>query len=108
MESKNQCKSSLEDKNRTPEIKKMSYEDLEGISHQLSEQSRKLYMQNAQLEKALQESNLAGLYKRLDYLWQVIHSTTPYITEEFKNKCGAEFMSLMFDPEEETEQKKDE
>ena len=88
----------------TPEVRKLSYEELENTAHQLSEQSRQLYMQNQKLSKALQETNLANFYERLKWLWTVITSTTPYISEEFKQKCGAEFEVLMTQPEQESEE----
>ncbi len=88
----------------TPEVRKLSYEELENTAHQLSEQSRQLYMQNQKLNQALQESNLANFYERLKWLWTVITSTTPYISEGFKQKCGAEFEVLMTQPEQEPEE----
>lgn len=88
----------------TPEVRKLSYEELENTAHQLSEQSRQLYMQNQKLNQALQESDLANFYERLKWLWTVITSTTPYISEEFKQKCGAEFEVLMTQPEQEPEE----
>ena len=96
MEEKNKMKVVKGGKD-TPEVRKLSYEELENTAHQLSEQSRQLYMQN-------QESNLANFYERLKWLWTVITSTTPYISEEFKQKCGAEFEVLMTQPEQEPEE----
>jgi len=89
-------------KKEAPE--KMSYEQLENVAHQMSEQSRNLYMQNQQLAQKLQEANLQNLFKRLEWLWTVINSTTPYITEEFKQKCGEEFMLIMTTPEEDNKE----
>lgn len=86
----------------TPEMRKLSYEELENTAHQLSEQSRQLYIQNQKLSQALQEANLGNFYQRLEWLWKVITSTTPsslYISEEFKQKCGTEFEVLMTQPE---------
>lgn len=100
MEEKNKMKVIKGDKD-TPEVRKLSYEELENTAHQLSEQSRQLYMQNQKLSKALQESNLTNFYERLKWLWTVITSTTPYISEDFKQKCGAEFELLMAQPEQE-------
>ena len=91
----------------TPEVRKLSYEELENTAHQLSEQSRQLYMQNQKLSQALQEANLANFYERLKWLWTVITSTTPYISEEFKHKSGEEFMLLMAQPEPEVEEVKE-
>ena len=87
-----------------PEVKKLSYEELENIAHQLSEQSKQLYMQNQKMQQALQEANLTNFYERLKWLWEIINSTTPYISEEFKQKCGAEFEVLMTQPEQEPEE----
>ena len=97
------------EENKKPEMRiaskkdapeKMTYSELENVAHQMSEQSRNLYMQNQQLIQKLQEANLSNFFKRLDWLWAIINSTTPYITEEFKQKCGEEFMLIMTTPEE--------
>ena len=103
MEEKNKMKV-VKGGKATPEVRKLSYEELENTAHQLSEQSRQLYMQNQKLNQALQESNLTNFYERLKWLWTVITSTTPYISEEFKQKCGAEFEVLMTQPEQEPEE----
>lgn len=103
MEGKNKMKV-VKGGKTAPEVRKLSYEELENTAHQLSEQSRQLYMQNQKLNQALQESNLANFYERLKWLWTVITSTTPYISEEFKQKCGAEFEVLMTQPEQEPEE----
>jgi hypothetical protein len=79
---------------------KMTYEQLENIAHQMSEQSRNLYTQNQQLVKALEESNMSNFFKRLDYLWAIIHSESVYLTEDFKIECSKEFMEMMTSKEE--------
>ena len=104
MEEKNNMKVVKGGGKATPEVRKLSYEELENTAHQLSEQSRQLYMQNQKLSQALQESNLANFYERLKWLWTVLTSTTPYISEEFKQKCGKEFELLMSQPEEEVKE----
>lgn len=88
-----ELKMKVASKNDAPE--KMTYEQLENVAHQMSEQSRNLYMQNQQLVQKLQEANLNNFFKRLDWLWAIINSTTPYIDEEFKVNCGKEFMNNM-------------
>ena len=95
----------IEPKQQAPE--KMSYEQLENVAHQMSEQSRNLYNQNQQLAKRLEESNLQNFFRRLEYLWTIINSNTPYITEEFKVNCGQEFMDAMSIAEEKEEQKEE-
>ena len=103
MEEKKRPEMRIASKKDAPE--KMSYEQLENAAHQMSEQSRNLYMQNQQLIQKLQEANLSNFFKRLDWLWAIINSTTPYITEEFKQKCGEEFMDNMtLSPEEDNKE----
>lgn len=81
---------------------KMSYEQLENIAHQLSEQSRQLYAK-------LQEVNMANVFKRLDYLFKVIENAHVF-NEGFVTKCIAEIEDLMTIPESEkdTEDKPEE
>lgn len=74
---------------------KASYEQLANIANQL-------YVQNQEMGKKLNEIDMNNFFKRLDWLWQIINSTTPYITEQFKQECGKEFMDMMVKPEEET------
>ena len=74
---------------------KVSYEQLANIANQL-------YVQNQEMGKKLNEIDMENFIKRLDWLWQIINSTTPYITEQFKQECGKEFMDMMVKPEEET------
>ena len=78
---------------------KLSYEELENVCHQLSAQAQQLSTQNKQLRAALNESNLANLYKRLDYLYLIIDKDNKYLSTEFKEKCAKEFETLMASPE---------
>lgn len=78
---------------------KMSYEQLEDVAHQLSEQVRQLYAK-------LQESNLENMFKRLDYLFKVIENPHAF-NEEFVSKCTSEIESLMTLPDNEDEPKED-
>lgn len=78
-------------------------EKLENIAHQLSEQSRQLYAQNQELRKKLQEADMAGFFKRLDYLWMVINSDNPLLSQDFLKTCAEEFMQMMKAPEAEEE-----
>lgn len=80
---------------KAPENQKLSYEQLASAAHQLSEQGRQLYMRNRELEKQLEEADLHNLYKKLDYLWGVIHSDSHYLSEEFKKACAEEFEKLL-------------
>lgn len=81
---------------------KMSYEQLENIAHQLSNQAKQLYAK-------LQEANMVNMFKRLDYLFKVVENAHAF-SEEFVAKCVAEIEDLMTVPEteEETEDKPEE
>lgn len=93
-------------KREVPE--KMSYEQLENIAHQMSEQSRNLYSQNQQLAQKLKETELSNFFKKLEWLWLVINSDTTYLSEQFKIKCGQEFMESLTPPEESKESEESE
>lgn len=79
--------------------KKLSYEELENVCHQLSAQSQQLNTQNQQLRMALNEANLSNLYKRLDYLFEVINRDNSYLSVDFKKQCAKEIETLMATPE---------
>ena len=86
----------------TERPEKMSYEQLENIAHQLSNQAKQLYAK-------LQEANMVNMFKRLDYLFKVVENAHAF-NEEFVAKCVAEIEDLMTVPEteEETEDKPEE
>lgn len=78
-----------------PEVErpeKMSYEQLENVAHQLSEQSKQLYMQ-------LQNANMSNMFKRLDYLFKVVEHSHMFKLD-FVNKCINEIEDFMTIPEE--------
>lgn len=82
----------------TPEAtrpEKMSYEQLENIAHQLSDQAKQLYAK-------LQEANMVNVFKRLDYLFKVVENAHAF-NEEFVAKCVDEIEDLMTVPETEEE-----
>ena len=81
--------------NEQPEAErpeKMSYEQLENVAHQLSEQSKQLYMQ-------LQNANMSNMFKRLDYLFKVVENSHMFKLD-FVNKCIDEIEDFMTVPEE--------
>lgn len=88
----------LEPKN---EPRKLSYEELENVAHQLSAQAQQLNAQNQKLKAALAESNLVNFYKRLDYLFNIIDKDNPYLPASFKEQCAKEIQTLMTPPEKE-------
>ena len=72
---------------------KMSYEELENIAHQLSEQSRVLMQK-------LQEANMGNAFKRLDYLFKIIEFEHMF-DGNFIDKCIKEVQDMISIPEEE-------
>ena len=88
-----QKKKVVEMKPQMQRPEKMSYEQLEGIAHQLSEQNRQLFAK-------LQELNMTNMFKRLDYLFKVIENGHMF-KQYFLEKCIAEVEGLMTVPEQE-------
>lgn len=80
--------------NKEVKKEKLSYEELENVCHQLSEQSRSLY-------EKLQESNMSNLFKRLDYLFAVIENSEKF-PKDFTGKCTEEIIAAMTIKEENT------
>lgn len=95
-------KTKMEPTTEAARPEKMSYEQLENIAHQLSDQAKQLYAK-------LQEANMVNMFKRLDYLFKVVENAHAF-NEEFAAKCVAEIEDLMTVPEteEETEDKPEE
>ena len=83
----------------TKGTEKMSYEQLEQVAHQLSEQARQLYTQ-------LQKSNLNNMFKRLDYLFKVVENGNIF-NKDFLDKCINEIENIITVPEEVVEEKED-
>ena len=77
-------------KDERPE--KLSYEQLENVAHQLSEQTKQLYMK-------LQAANISNMFKRLDYLFKVVENGHMF-KQDFLEKCIAEIEEIMTVPEE--------
>ena len=76
----------------TEQPQKMSYEQLEQVAHQLSEQARQLYGQ-------LQKSNMTNMFKRLDYLFRVVENGHMF-KQDFLDRCVKEIEDIMTVPEE--------
>ena len=80
----------------TERPEKMSYEQLENIAHQLSEQAKQLYMK-------LQAANMGNMFKRLDYLFKVVENGHMF-QQDFFEKCIAEIEELLTVPEEDNKE----
>lgn len=83
----------------TERPEKMSYEQLENVAHQLSEQAKQLYMK-------LQAANISNMFKRLDYLFKVVENGHMF-KQDFLEKCITEIEEIMTVPEETEEDDKE-
>ena len=82
-----------------PQVKrpeKMSYDQLESVAHQLSEQNRQMFAK-------IQELNMANIFKRLDYLFKVVENGHMF-QQDFLEKCIAEIEELLTVPEEDNKE----
>ena len=93
----------MEEKKETPvenQPKQLSYEDLKNIAGQLQQQ-------NMQMRKALSELNYENMFKRLDYLFEIIK--VPHMfNDEFVGKCAEEIQSMLTIPEKDKEDNSEE
>lgn len=93
----------MEEKKETPvesQPKQLSYEDLKNIAGQLQQQ-------NMQMRKALSELNYENMFKRLDYLFEVIK--VPHMfRDEFVGKCTEEIQNMLTIPEKDKEDNSEE
>ena len=102
MEENKKTKVEMEPTTEAARPEKMSYEQLENIAHQLSDQAKQLYAK-------LQEANMVNMFKRLDYLFKVVENAHAF-NEAFVAKCVSEIedMIVIPEPEEQTEDKPEE
>jgi hypothetical protein len=90
-----QKKKVVETKPQVQRPERMSYDQLESVAHQLSEQNRQMFAK-------LQELNMANMFKRLDYLFKVVENGHMF-KQDFLEKCVAEIESIMTVPKQEEE-----
>ena len=92
-----------ENKTKTVEMKtekkKFSYEELNDIASQLSQQNQQLYAQ-------LQRVNMTNAFRRLDYLFKVVENGALF-TPEFLDNCISEIEESLTIREEDVEDNKD-
>ena len=75
----------------TRETQKMSYEEVENVATQLSQQNQQLYAR-------LQQAHMANLLSRLKFLFKVVENAVNF-PDEFVTKCVTEIMDIMTIPE---------
>ena len=82
-----------ENKNTQEEPKKLTYEQLYNVAHQLSNQ-------NVDLRQKLSEANLINMFKRLDYLFKVLEMYKMFDDKVVYN-CTKEIVEFMTPSDEE-------
>lgn len=70
---------------------KMSYEELENVAAQLSQQNQQLY-------NRLQQVEVSNMLSRLEFLFKVVKNSNAFPTE-FVDKCVKEIIDIMTIPE---------
>lgn len=75
---------------------KMSYEELENVAAQLSQQNQQLY-------NRLQQADMANMLSRLNFLFKVVENSTAF-PAEFVEKCMLEIIDIMTIPETDTKE----
>ena len=70
------------EENKKTEVKKLTYEELENYARQIS-------MQNSNLVAKLEEANLANLFTRINYLFQILQAHE-FFASEFVEECAKE------------------
>lgn len=94
-----------EKKTKTVEMKpqnekKFTYDELNDIASQLSQQNQQLYQQ-------LQRANMSNAFKRLDYLFKVVENGAMFSTA-FVDKCINEIEDTITIEEDSTQGNKEE
>lgn len=85
----------MEEQKENKKKAQLSYEELNNVARQLSEQNR-------QLQQMLQ--NTQNIFRRLDYLFRVVEIKN-FIPDDFKEACAKEIIELMTIPDDESENK---
>jgi hypothetical protein len=88
--------------NKAEETHKLSYEQLNNVCSQL-------YQENQRLLREVQQLNLANMFKRLDYLFEVLKASAVIKDDAFVAQCVEEIkkaMAVTSEEKEETEGKK--
>lgn len=79
-----------------PTQRKLTYEELENIAHQLNEQGKAL-------TQRLREMDLANTFKRIDYLFKVLDTRGAIFSTEFIERCAKELETVLTIPEQPVE-----
>ena len=86
----------------SPQAKKYSYEELNNICHQLSQE-------NEALVNRLRDTTINNVFRRLDYLLAIVNNEDKFSKyPEFIERCKKEVVDLITIPEPKEEESKEE
>lgn len=78
----------MEEKKKSMKIEKGGEEKQEKLTYeQLNDACQQLFQQNQQLVKQLREANLENMFRRLDYLFEVVRLSGTIKDADFVNGC---------------------
>lgn len=92
----------MKEQNKTKEVKLKiePKEDKKPLSYeQLNDACNQLVIQNSKLKKRCQELESFNMFKRLDYLFEVLDHANKF-DNEFVNSCAEEIKAAIIIPEE--------
>lgn len=93
----------MEEKKLNPQENASAQDNNQKLTYeQLNEACSQLYQQNQNLLKQLQQANMVNMFKRLDYLFQVLKYNTLF-EEGFVSNCLNEIQDAMTIQQEEKE-----
>lgn len=75
----------MEEKKKSMKIEKGGEEKL--TYEQLNDACQQLFQQNQQLARQLREANLENMFRRLDYLFEVVRLSDTIKDADFVNSC---------------------
>lgn len=77
---------------------KLSYDDLNAFCQELTQQNQQLVNYVKQLQKQVREINMSNAFRRLDYLFSVVHYANQF-NPEFVGNCVEEIQKSLTIPE---------
>ena len=85
-----------EKKTRQVDMKGNAEEKQQRLSYeQLNDVCSQLYQQNQQLSRQVQQLNMSNMFKRLDYLFQVLNYSSIINDPDFIGDCVSEIKEAM-------------
>ena len=101
-ENKNQEKK-VTDKKKENSVKKLSYNDLENVTRQISAQLDAAVKENKRLKEIIQQSQMANMFTQLEFMFKVVENYNAF-DSDFVQKCINVIQNIMLNNSEEDKQ----